>query len=166
MLESGDLYIRDTTEHDGSYSFRCHSENTVTKEKKVSMNYSRIIVTEPHHNQPPRITRRLTRVSVQVGHRATLPCIAQGYPVPTYRWHRAQADQRPLPDHTISVSQEGGVLIFHKVVPSDAGRYICHVTNVMGEDKVDTDLVVEETLEIPKEMHSDSVQSRLKVDEW
>ncbi|KAF8796621.1 Down syndrome cell adhesion molecule like protein [Argiope bruennichi] len=144
MLESGDLYIRDTTEHDGSYSFRCHTENTVTKEKKVSMNYSRVIVTEPHHNQPPRITRRLNRVLVQMGHRATLPCIAQGYPVPAYRWHRAQADQRPLPDHTISVSQEGGVLIFHKVVPSDTGRYVCHVTNVMGEDKVDTELIVEE----------------------
>lgn len=45
VLESGDLYIRDTTDHDGSYSFRCHTENTVTKDKKVSMNYSRIIVT-------------------------------------------------------------------------------------------------------------------------
>lgn len=45
MLEGGDLYIRDTTEHDGSYSFRCHTENIVTKEKKVSMNYSRVIVT-------------------------------------------------------------------------------------------------------------------------
>lgn len=45
MLESGDLYIRDTTDHDGSYTFRCHTENIVTKEKKVSMNYSRIIIT-------------------------------------------------------------------------------------------------------------------------
>lgn len=45
MLDSGDLYIRDTTEHDGSYSFRCHTENVVTKEKKVSMNFSRIIIT-------------------------------------------------------------------------------------------------------------------------
>nr|XP_042906082.1 Down syndrome cell adhesion molecule-like protein Dscam2 [Parasteatoda tepidariorum] len=144
MLESGDLYIRDTTEHDGSYSFRCHTEDFITKEKKVSTNYSKIIVTEPRHNQPPRIARRLTRVSVPVGHRATLPCIAQGYPIPTYRWHRAQADQRPLPDHTISVSQEGGILIFHKVVPSDTGHYACHVTNVMGEDKVEFELIVEE----------------------
>lgn len=85
----------------------------------------------------------MSRVSVPLGHRATLPCIAQGYPVPTFRWHKAKADQRPLPDHTISVSQEGGVLIFHKVVPSDSGRYICRVTNAVGEDEVDTELIVE-----------------------
>lgn len=98
---------------------------------------------EPHHNQPPRITKRLSRVSVPLGYRATLPCVAQGYPVPTFRWHRAKSDQRPLPDHTISVSQEGGVLIFHKVVPSDSGRYICRVSNNVGEDEVDTELIVE-----------------------
>ncbi|XP_054712617.1 cell adhesion molecule DSCAM-like [Uloborus diversus] len=148
MLESGDLYIRDTSEHDGSYSFRCHTENVVTKEKKVSMNYSKIIVTEPHHNQPPRVTKRLNRISVPQGQRATLPCIAQGYPVPTYRWYRDQGDQRPLPDHTISVSQEAGVLIFHKVLPSDSGRYMCHVANVMGEEKVDIELIVEEPYKV------------------
>ncbi|GFT05477.1 down syndrome cell adhesion molecule-like protein Dscam2 [Nephila pilipes] len=45
ILQNGDLYIRDTTEHDSSYSFRCHTENSVTREKKVSTNYSKIIVT-------------------------------------------------------------------------------------------------------------------------
>lgn len=45
MLDNGDLYIKDTTEHDGSYNFRCHVENTVTKEKRNSRNYARVIVT-------------------------------------------------------------------------------------------------------------------------
>lgn len=45
ILQNGDLYIRDTSEHDSSYSFRCHTENTVTREKKVSTNYSKLIVT-------------------------------------------------------------------------------------------------------------------------
>lgn len=86
-------------------------------------------------------------MSVPLGHRATLPCIAQAYPVPTFRWHRAMDDKRLLPDHTISVSQEGGVLIFHKVVPSDSGRYVCTVTNTVGKDEVDTELTVEGMLE-------------------
>lgn len=45
MLGNGDLYVKDTTEHDSTYSFRCHLENTVTREKKISKNYARVIVT-------------------------------------------------------------------------------------------------------------------------
>ncbi|GIX75362.1 down syndrome cell adhesion molecule-like protein Dscam2, partial [Caerostris extrusa] len=45
LLDNGDLYIKDTTEHDGTYNFRCHVENSVTKEKRTSRNYARIIVT-------------------------------------------------------------------------------------------------------------------------
>ncbi|GIZ03332.1 down syndrome cell adhesion molecule-like protein Dscam2 [Caerostris extrusa] len=124
ILQNGDLYIRDTTEHDSSYSFRCHTENSVTREKKVSTNYSKIIVTEPHHNQPPRIMRRSSRVSVPVGQKATLSCLAQGHPVPTYRWHKVAGELRSLPELGSSVRQEGGVLVFHKVVSADGGTYI------------------------------------------
>lgn len=45
MLDNGDLYVKDASEHDNTYSFRCHSENTITKEKKISKNYARVIVT-------------------------------------------------------------------------------------------------------------------------
>lgn len=45
MLDSGDLFIKDTSEHDNTYSFRCHVENTVTKDKRISKNYARVIVT-------------------------------------------------------------------------------------------------------------------------
>ncbi|XP_042906000.1 cell adhesion molecule Dscam1 [Parasteatoda tepidariorum] len=148
MLESGDLYVKDTTDHDGSYSFRCHTENRITKEKKVSKNYSKLVITEPHHSQPPRITLKYNRVSVAVGQRATLPCIAQGFPAPSYRWYRSETGLKPLPDHTLPVSQEGGILVFHKVTSTDSGRYVCHVTNVIGEDKADTELIVAEALRV------------------
>ncbi|GIX77124.1 down syndrome cell adhesion molecule-like protein Dscam2 [Caerostris darwini] len=143
ILQNGDLYIRDTTEHDSSYSFRCHTENSVTREKKVSTNYSKIIVTEPHHNQPPRIMRRSSRVSVPVGQKATLSCLAQGHPVPTYRWHKVAGELRSLPELGSSVRQEGGVLVFHKVVSADGGTYICEVSNSVGQDKVEAELIVE-----------------------
>ena len=45
MLDNGDLYVKDASEHDNTYSFRCHVENTITKEKKISKNYARVIVT-------------------------------------------------------------------------------------------------------------------------
>ncbi|GIY64324.1 down syndrome cell adhesion molecule-like protein Dscam2 [Caerostris extrusa] len=71
LLDNGDLYIKDTTEHDGTYNFRCHVENSVTKEKRTSRNYARIIVTDPHHSQAPRITRRTNRITVWPGQRVT-----------------------------------------------------------------------------------------------
>lgn len=45
MMDNGDLFIKDSMEHDSTYSFRCHVENTVTKEKKISKNYARVVVT-------------------------------------------------------------------------------------------------------------------------
>lgn len=45
MLENGDLYVQDTSDHANSFSFRCTTENTITREKKVSANYAKIIVT-------------------------------------------------------------------------------------------------------------------------
>ncbi|XP_055948529.1 cell adhesion molecule Dscam2-like [Argiope bruennichi] len=158
ILQNGDLYIRDTTEHDSSYSFRCHTENSVTREKKVSTNYSKIIVTEPHHNQPPRIMRRTSRVSVPVGQKATLSCLAQGHPVPTYRWHKVAGELRSLPELGSSVRQEGGVLVFHKVVSADGGTYICEVSNSVGQDKVEAELIVEEPIRVsvfPSELQLD-----------
>lgn len=101
------------------------------------------IYLEPHHNQPPRIIRRSSRVSVSVGQKATLSCLAQGNPVPSYRWHKVAGELRTLPDLGSTVRQEGGVLVFPKVVPADAGTYICEVSNSVGQDKVEAELIVE-----------------------
>ncbi|XP_054712315.1 LOW QUALITY PROTEIN: cell adhesion molecule Dscam2-like [Uloborus diversus] len=158
MLENGDLYFRDVTERDTAYSFRCHTENLVTREKKVSMNYSKIVVTEPHHNQPPRIIRRSNRVVVVAGQRTTLSCIAQGHPVPTYRWHRLVGSQHLPSEIGPTVRKEGGVLIFNKAVRTDSGKYSCQISNIMGEDRVDMELFVEEPLQVslsPQEQQLD-----------
>ncbi|GIY19217.1 down syndrome cell adhesion molecule-like protein Dscam2 [Caerostris darwini] len=164
MLENGDLYFRDVSERDSTFSFRCHTENLITREKKISTNYSKIVVTEPHHNQPPRIIRRSTRVRANSGHRATLTCISQAHPVPVYRWHRSVGGQRILSEVDPSVRQEGGVLIFNKVSRNDAGRYSCHVSNTVGEDRADMELLVEEPLRVnlsPQELQLDVGKSAL-----
>ncbi|GIY60654.1 down syndrome cell adhesion molecule homolog [Caerostris darwini] len=143
MLENGDLYIQDTSDHVNPFSFRCHTENTITREKKVSTNYSRIIVTDPHHAQPPRIMQRSSIVNAPIGQKTTLACIAQGYPVPRYRWHKLVGNQPVALQMTSSARQDGGVLVFHKTLSSDSGRYVCHVSNTMGEDSVQIELIVE-----------------------
>lgn len=100
-------------------------------------------LTEAHHDQPPRIIRRSTRATSSIDSRTTLSCIAQGNPVPVFRWHRSIGGQRMLTDIGSNVRQEGGVLIFNKLQRSDAGRYSCHVSNPMGEDRIEMELFVE-----------------------
>lgn len=60
--------------------------NSILGEIKHSTYPGRIIVTEPKGLVQPRINveKHLSRHVVQNG-QTTLPCIAQGHPVPTYR---------------------------------------------------------------------------------
>ncbi|XP_071039988.1 cell adhesion molecule Dscam1-like [Parasteatoda tepidariorum] len=146
MLDNGDLYIKDSSEHDNTYQFRCQVENSITKDKHVSRNYARVIVTEPHHNEAPRIIRRFNRVSSRVGQRVTLPCISQGHPVPNHRWRKQFGDELTLTGLGPLVRQENGILIFEKIKSSHAGKYVCYVSNTMGEDKMETELIVEEDI--------------------
>lgn len=48
-----------------------------------------------------------------------------------------------MADLDAAIRQEGGVLIFNKVNRADAGRYSCHVSNSLGEDRADMELLVD-----------------------
>lgn len=100
-------------------------------------------IEETHHSQPPRITRRINRVTFQAGNRATVACIAQGYPVPNYRWRRHLADEMTVSGIGSSIRQESGILTFEKVSVLNSGKYTCYVSNTMGDDKMDVEIVVE-----------------------
>ncbi|XP_042896900.1 cell adhesion molecule Dscam1 isoform X2 [Parasteatoda tepidariorum] len=155
MLDDGNLYFRDVRERDATFSFRCHTENIITREKIVSSNYSKVIVMEPQYNQQPRIVHSLSKVKANAGHHVSLFCIAQGHPVPKYQWYKTIHGQRIMSGIGVSAKQEDGVLKFSNVKLSDAGFYSCQVTNSIGEDRVDIELLVEEPLKvsiIPKEL--------------
>lgn len=54
----------------------------------------RIIITEPKSDVQPRITiDKYSAKTVVLGKDVTLPCIAQGYPVPEYHWMRENQGQ-------------------------------------------------------------------------
>lgn len=58
-------------------------------EVQASAYPGRVIVTEPKGNVQPRVTvekHAMRRVSL--GDDVTLPCVAQGHPVPTYHWFK------------------------------------------------------------------------------
>ncbi|KAF1533636.1 Nectin-4, partial [Eudyptes sclateri] len=55
---------------------------------------------------------------------ATLTCLGDGNPPPTYNWTRLNA---PLPD---GVRVKGDTLVFQRpLAAADAGEYVCHVSN-------------------------------------
>jgi hypothetical protein len=58
-------------------------------EAQTSMYPGRIIVTEPKGNVQPRISvDKYNARRVVLGEDVTLPCVAQGHPVPGYYWKR------------------------------------------------------------------------------
>lgn len=82
-------------------------------------------------------------MTFQAGERATLACVAQGYPVPNCRWRRHFGEELSLPGHGGSVRQENGIILFEKITAANAGKYTCYATNTLGDDKMDVEIIVE-----------------------
>ncbi|KAK8776005.1 hypothetical protein V5799_030650, partial [Amblyomma americanum] len=98
---------------------------------------------------PPRITHRLGQVTALEHTEAVLPCVAQGYPLPSYQWlRRRDGDSsgggrpRPVPLDGARVSMSSGNLVIRSVVADDAGKYYCLVNNSARQDRAETELVV------------------------
>lgn len=61
----------------------------ISGEVQTSTYPGRVIVTEPKGNAQPRISvEKYNARRVVLGEDVTLPCVAQGYPVPGYYWKR------------------------------------------------------------------------------
>lgn len=61
----------------------------VSGEVQTSTYPGRVIVTEPKGNAQPRISvDKYNARRIVLGEDVTLPCVAQGYPVPGYYWKR------------------------------------------------------------------------------
>ncbi|XP_025770902.1 nectin-4 [Puma concolor] len=99
------------------------------------------VVSHPGLLQDQRITHILqvaflTEASVrgledqklwQVGREgATLKCLSEGYPSPSYNWTRLDG---PLPS---GVRAEGDTLGFPPLTPEHSGIYVCHVSNELS----------------------------------
>ncbi|XP_069681625.1 cell adhesion molecule Dscam1 isoform X3 [Periplaneta americana] len=144
VLTSGDLYIYNAGPSDGYKSYACRTVHRLTGEVHASTYPGRIIITEPKGSVQPRITveKHVTR-QVKVGDDITLPCVAQGFPVPTYRWFREDREQLT----PVSVGERvtvlaAGLLRISKVRLEDMGKYLCWVNNSAGEETVQVTLTV------------------------
>ncbi|CAG2053659.1 unnamed protein product [Timema podura] len=138
VLMSGDLYIYNAGPSDGYKSYACRTVHRLTGEVHSSTYPGRIIITEPKGSVQPRITveKHVTK-QVKAGDDITLPCVAQGFPVPTYRWFREDRDQLLAVNVGERVSVlAAGLLRVAKVRLEDKGKYLCWVNNSAGEETV------------------------------
>lgn len=144
VLSNGELYINNAGLSDGLKSYSCRTINRLTGEMQVSTYPGRIIVTEPKGLVQPRIAveKHSLRYIVLNG-QITLPCIAQGHPVPTYRWFKEENEQLlplQMSDRISMIS--AGLLKLTKVRLEDSGKYLCWVNNSAGEETIQVTLTV------------------------
>ncbi|XP_078687492.1 hemicentin-1-like isoform X2 [Branchiostoma floridae x Branchiostoma belcheri] len=121
MLFSGGLQIPIAQlEHTGTYACK------VTNEAGSS---SRTITLEVQ--APPVIAPVQTQRTVVEGQDVSLPCEAEGTPVPAITWLK---DQQVLNLQTSRIQVSPGQLTIKEAQRDDGGEYICSAINAAGED--------------------------------
>ncbi|XP_049947508.1 Down syndrome cell adhesion molecule-like protein Dscam2 [Schistocerca serialis cubense] len=112
--------------HAGNYS--CHAANAA-----ASAHYT-VQVTV---NEPPSWKRQPKDTQVEAGRSVTLPCSADGSPVPRILWKKDSGSSPPnFQDVSMLMSNykilDNGSLWIHSARPMDKGHYLCQAANGFG----------------------------------
>ncbi|XP_032672562.1 Down syndrome cell adhesion molecule-like protein Dscam2 isoform X15 [Odontomachus brunneus] len=149
VLPSGELHIRDVGPEDGYKTYQCRTKHRLTGETRLSATKGRLVITEPVASTKPKFpmtenSRTLTTYTVQREQPLTLPCPAQAFPVPNYRWYKyIEGTTRRQPIQLDDrVRQVSGTLIIREARVEDSGKYLCIVNNSVGGESVETVLTV------------------------
>nr|XP_023018250.1 Down syndrome cell adhesion molecule-like protein Dscam2 [Leptinotarsa decemlineata] len=138
VLANGDLYISNAGPGDGYKNYACRTVHKLTGEVQTSTYPGRVIVTEPKGSTQPRISvDKYNARRVVLGEDVTLPCVAQGHPVPGYYWKRElQGQSVPVALGERLAILSAGLLRISKVRLEDRGVYVCFANNSAGEESV------------------------------
>nr|XP_034174392.1 Down syndrome cell adhesion molecule-like protein Dscam2 isoform X12 [Osmia lignaria] len=146
VLPSGELHIRDVGPEDGYKTYQCRTKHRLTGETRLSATKGRLVITEPVGSKAPAFTGDVKGVWMEkgAGFSAVLPCPAQGYPVPSFRWYKfIEGSSRRQPVQLNDrVRQVSGTLIIREARVEDSGKYLCIVNNSVGGESVETVLTV------------------------
>ncbi|XP_026295685.1 Down syndrome cell adhesion molecule isoform X6 [Apis mellifera] len=149
VLPSGELHIRDVGPEDGYKTYQCRTKHRLTGETRLSATKGRLVITEPVAGAKPKFpmtenSRTLTTYTVSRDQPLTLPCPAQAFPVPVFRWYKfIEGSSRRQPVQLNErVRQVSGTLIIREARVEDSGKYLCIVNNSVGGESVETVLTV------------------------
>ncbi|XP_054281241.1 cell adhesion molecule Dscam2-like [Macrosteles quadrilineatus] len=114
MLPSGELVVLNVGQADGFSTYECRVTHRLTGETRVSVRHTRIQVSEPTKVSSPLFQDRdrLLTFDARKDELVILPCFAQGYPPPEYRW---EWQDTPVSDNEHHYITGGGALL---VIPS------------------------------------------------
>ncbi|XP_023236837.1 Down syndrome cell adhesion molecule-like protein Dscam2, partial [Centruroides sculpturatus] len=161
VLSNGELHIRHTIMSDFK-SYRCATKHLLSGEIQMSRTSGRLIITDPQGTHPPRLSDTRVMVHVKQGSPAELTCVAQAYPLPTYRWYK-KIKSRLIPiEQRVGLLVASGSLYFQQTNIRDSGIYICIVNNSAGEKRLESTLTVTAPLKAeiqPKRIVVDSDKS-------
>ncbi|XP_017784824.1 PREDICTED: Down syndrome cell adhesion molecule-like protein Dscam2 isoform X11 [Nicrophorus vespilloides] len=146
VLPSGELHIRDVGPEDGYKSYQCRTKHRLTGETRLSATKGRLVITEPVGSRAPSLVSDVKSVTIEkiVGHGLALPCQAQGYPKPSFRWFKfvEGTSRKQVIALNERVKQVAGTLIIREAKVEDSGKYLCVVNNSVGGESVETVLTV------------------------
>lgn len=109
----------------------------------ISMSRDCVISDHPAGGQSPSIERSpVQSIQSLVGHTVELSCVAEGWPLPTYRWYK---DDTSLNISSPRFSQNGGHLVISMATVKDSGEYRCNASNSRGAATATRQLTVKGT---------------------
>ncbi|XP_014810840.1 PREDICTED: V-set and immunoglobulin domain-containing protein 4-like [Calidris pugnax] len=112
-------------------TWRARNNSLVTKDITTKLEVVKVAVTKP------TIRAGELGLSVPVGARTSLTCVASGSPPISYRWFRSSPGQK-----TQLLSNQAE-LVWDNLQPSDAGTYYCEAENRVGAKAVQQSDAVE-----------------------
>ncbi|XP_052806024.1 LOW QUALITY PROTEIN: cell adhesion molecule DSCAM-like [Mya arenaria] len=139
MTPEGELHVRDVRDTDGYTDFRCTATSSVADIERSSPPAKLVIHDPPAGGKSPSIEAYPTQSEAVMGSTVQLACVADGWPLPTYRWSR---DGHSLNVSDPRYSQFGGDLVIKGVKLGDGGRYSCNASNPRGSANADRSLNV------------------------
>ncbi|XP_014810841.1 PREDICTED: V-set and immunoglobulin domain-containing protein 4-like isoform X1 [Calidris pugnax] len=125
------LEIPDNGHYTCQVTWRSENNSLITKQLTTTVKVVKVAVTKP------TIRAGELGLSVPVGARTSLTCVASGSPPISYRWFRSS------PGRKAQLLSNQAELVWDNLQPSDAGTYYCEAENRVGAKAVQQSDAVE-----------------------
>jgi len=194
FFQTGELHVKEIATADSFSKFKCRVKNILTGERKLSSTSASIVISTPTSSIAPRVLHSMNSLEVneQNSRLVEIPCAAESWPLPSYRWYKLNGVEDGPLTNTLnsalnlnkrqllgiySINQtnsklnnqaeigSSGSLILRNLRATDSAHYVCIAFNSLGEFTVDTELKFRRALSTsirPKRLISDK-RSRIVV---
>ncbi|XP_076348215.1 cell adhesion molecule Dscam1-like [Tachypleus tridentatus] len=148
VLQTGEMLVYNVVNDNTQYTYMCKAKHRLTGYIATSATYGKLTIQEPHGPSSPRFVLKCSSVKVLEGQQSELPCVTEGWPVPTVRWYKEYNGKLESLPATERVSSDHGILTIRDTERYDEGLYVCITNNSVEEKREKTILKVTSRLKI------------------